>query len=167
MLSVSLSLKRPCAYSPTCRVYRIFKLDPAYPSAEPVEQLVAADVEAYQRDPSIWGLDADKFNPDRWATLVNQKLLAFGARLFLCPASADVLPHTGLSRVPENPCFIPEQIVFKKERFVYQFCRLDSGSIEHTPRRVLPKAPVVPAKALKSRLVLISSSGITSELLRC
>ena len=55
-------------YSPTCRVYRIFKLNPAYPSAEPVEQLVAADVKAYQRDPSIWGLDADKFNPDQWAT---------------------------------------------------------------------------------------------------
>ncbi|OCK87808.1 uncharacterized protein K441DRAFT_670129 [Cenococcum geophilum 1.58] len=76
-------------YPPTRRVYRMFKLDPASSSAGPVEQLVAADVEAYQRDPSIWGLDADKFNPDRWATLFNQKLLAFGAKPFLCPASAD------------------------------------------------------------------------------
>lgn len=40
-----------------------------------------------------------------------------------------VLRYTGSSRVPENSYFIPEQIVFKKERFVYRFYRLDSGTI--------------------------------------
>ena len=34
-----------------------------------------------------------------------------------------VLRYTSSSRVPENSCFIPEQIVFKKERFVYWFYR--------------------------------------------
>ncbi|OCL05475.1 hypothetical protein AOQ84DRAFT_298863 [Glonium stellatum] len=76
-------------YPPTRRVYRMFKLGPTSSNTKLVERLIAADVEACQRDPSIWGLDADKFNPDRWATLVDRKLLAFGAKPFLCPASTD------------------------------------------------------------------------------
>lgn len=67
----------------------MFKLGPTSSNTKLVERLIAADVEACQRDPSIWGLDADKFNPDRWATLVDRKLLAFGAKPFLCPASTD------------------------------------------------------------------------------
>jgi hypothetical protein len=40
-----------------------------------------------------------------------------------------VLPHAGTRLVPENFCFIPEQIVLKKEQIVYRFYRLDSGTI--------------------------------------
>jgi len=47
----------------------------------------------------------------------------------------DVLPHTGSSLVPENSCVIPEQIVFEKERFVYRFYRLDSGTIASFRKR--------------------------------
>jgi hypothetical protein len=45
------------------------------------------------------------------------------------------LPYTGSSRVSKNSCFIPEQNVFKKERFVYQFYRLDSGIIASFRKR--------------------------------
>src|SRR6266576_3249333 len=40
-----------------------------------------------------------------------------------------VLPHAGTRLVPENFCFIPEQIVLKEEQIVYRFYRLDSGTI--------------------------------------
>jgi hypothetical protein len=43
--------------------------------------------------------------------------------------SPHVLPHAGTRLVPENFCFIPEQIVLKKEQIVYRFYRLDSGTI--------------------------------------
>jgi len=37
--------------------------------------------------------------------------------------------HTGTRLVPDYFCFIPEQIVFKEEQFVYRFKRPCSGTI--------------------------------------
>jgi hypothetical protein len=70
-------------YPPTRRVHRQFQYAP---NTSP--ELVAADIEACQRDPSIWGADATTFNPDRWTTVqnANDHLLSFGAKPFLCPA---------------------------------------------------------------------------------
>ncbi|KAF2808208.1 uncharacterized protein BDZ99DRAFT_390957 [Mytilinidion resinicola] len=70
-------------YPPTRRVYRYFQ-DPAtgYPEVE------AADLEACQRDETLWGADAKTFNPDRWMTIDDpaRRLLAFGDSPFRCPA---------------------------------------------------------------------------------
>ena len=63
-----------------------------------------------------------------------------------------VLPHTGSSRVPENSCFIPEQIVFRKER-LYRFYRLDSRMITRLPFAGLCCGWVV--RSLSSRTIYI------------
>ncbi|OCK84823.1 hypothetical protein K432DRAFT_413699 [Lepidopterella palustris CBS 459.81] len=77
-------------YPPTRRVYRNFLISPS-PTTPRKGELIAADIEAYHRDPSIWGSEPKTFRPSRWSTvnMPNDRLLAFGAKPFLCPAYND------------------------------------------------------------------------------
>ncbi|KAF2493832.1 hypothetical protein BU16DRAFT_619053 [Lophium mytilinum] len=73
-------------YPPTRRVYRYeSNLNTGLP------EVVAADIEACQRNETEWGADAKTFNPDRWTTIDDpaKRLLAFGDSPFRCPAYND------------------------------------------------------------------------------
>lgn len=79
-------------YPPTRRIRRLYQFVDSSSS-----ETFAADVEAYQLDTAVWGADALQFKPDRWkktsgAAGENRRLLAFGSRPFLCPASQDFGP---------------------------------------------------------------------------
>ncbi|KAL3480072.1 hypothetical protein BJX99DRAFT_254954 [Aspergillus californicus] len=78
-------------YPPTRRIRRAFQFSG---SSEYVT--AAADVEACQTDPSVWGADASEFNPARWMTLNREQkdsFLAFGGSPFSCPAGSDFGPR--------------------------------------------------------------------------
>ena len=66
------------------RVYRQFRMDK---KAGPED--VAADVERCQRNKTIWGEDADRYDPSRWngaSDKARDSFMAFGVKPFLCPA---------------------------------------------------------------------------------
>ncbi|KAM0805620.1 hypothetical protein BDR22DRAFT_884600 [Usnea florida] len=71
-------------YPSVKRVYRQFRMDN---KAGPED--VAADVESCQRNKTIWGEDADRYDPSRWNNLSDEakdSYMAFGVKPFLCPA---------------------------------------------------------------------------------
>ena len=66
------------------RVYRQFRLDNKTGPED-----VAADVQSCQRNKTIWGEDADRYDPSRWNDLGDEakdSYMAFGVKPFLCPA---------------------------------------------------------------------------------
>ena len=71
-------------YPSVKRVYRQFRMDT---KAGPED--VAADVESCQRNKTIWGEDADRYDPSRWndsSDEAKDSYIAFGVKPFLCPA---------------------------------------------------------------------------------
>lgn len=70
-------------YPPTRRIYREYRSDDG-------RQInVSADIEAMQRDPSIWQDRQDMFIPERWIGLgegFDEGYMPFGASPFNCPA---------------------------------------------------------------------------------
>ena len=71
-------------YPSVKRVYRQFRMDN---KAGPED--VAADVERCQRNKTIWGEEADRYDPSRWNKLsdnAKDSFMAFGVKPFLCPA---------------------------------------------------------------------------------
>ncbi|KAI9781100.1 MAG: hypothetical protein M1816_002571 [Peltula sp. TS41687] len=86
-------------YPPTRRIYREFQ----FPDKEEPE-IVAADLEACQRNESIWGPDSLEFNPARWKNIKRHTtedkgsypyvaFMPFGVKRFLCPANMDFGPR--------------------------------------------------------------------------
>ncbi|KAI5357499.1 Putative cytochrome P450 superfamily [Septoria linicola] len=72
-------------YPPTRRVYRRFQDEAG------TQYSVAADIEAMQRDPAVWGEDAALLRPERWTSITQAmeddgRWLPFGAKPFRCPA---------------------------------------------------------------------------------
>ena len=73
-------------YPSVMRVYRQFqfRMDNKTRSED-----VAADVESCQRNKTIWGEEADRYDPSRWNDLsieARDSYMAFGVKPFLCPA---------------------------------------------------------------------------------
>jgi len=69
-------------YPPTRRVYR--QITRGFWSKP---KIVAADIEALQRDPHFWGEDSLCFNPLRWTDKrACPAYMPFGTKPFLCPA---------------------------------------------------------------------------------
>ncbi|TVY17847.1 Cytochrome P450 [Lachnellula arida] len=62
-------------YPPTRRIYRFQD-----------NTLIAVDIEHIHRDPSMWGPDADTFNPSRIEDMNRQAFMPFGKGCFACPA---------------------------------------------------------------------------------
>ena len=73
-------------YPSVKRVYRQF-----YMVNKTGPEDVAADVESCQRMKTIWGEDADHYDPSRWNDLKDEakvSYMAFGVKPFVCPAKA-------------------------------------------------------------------------------
>ena len=77
-------------YPSTKRVYREFCM-----GTKKTTDLVIADIEKCHRIPSIWGVNADKFDPSRWKNLeaqtkeskeAKEAFMPFGYGQFVCPA---------------------------------------------------------------------------------
>ena len=71
-------------YPSVKRVYRQFRMDNKTGPED-----VAADVEKCQRNKTIWGEDADRYDPFRWngaSDKAKDSFMAFGVKPFLCPA---------------------------------------------------------------------------------
>lgn len=62
-------------YPPTRRIYRFQD-----------STLIAVDIEHIHRDPSMWGPDANTFNPSRIEDMNRQAFMPFGKGSFACPA---------------------------------------------------------------------------------
>ncbi|KAG9682618.1 hypothetical protein KCU95_g14153, partial [Aureobasidium melanogenum] len=70
-------------YPPTRRIYREHR------SADGQKTTVSADIEAMQRDPSIWHNQPNIFNPERWIGIEDghaKGYMPFGVSPFNCPA---------------------------------------------------------------------------------
>ncbi|KAK4543468.1 hypothetical protein LTR36_005611 [Oleoguttula mirabilis] len=72
-------------YPPTRRIHR------EYQKEDGSTIVVAADIEAMQRDPAAWGEDALTFRPERWQNISYKEgeapnFLPFGGKPFSCPA---------------------------------------------------------------------------------
>lgn len=81
-------------YPPTKRIYRHFEMQ----SPEGIEtvETVAADIEACQRLPEIWGAESNKYRPARWITADRGMLdayMPFGGNPFPCPAGGSFGPR--------------------------------------------------------------------------
>ena len=77
-------------YPSTKSVYREFRMD-----TKKTTDVVVADIEKCHRIPSIWGVNADKFDPSRWKNLeaqtkeakeAKEAFMPFGYGKFICPA---------------------------------------------------------------------------------
>lgn len=74
-------------YPPTRRIYRQLHL-----AGKPKPEIFAANIEACQRDPRIWGRDCSRFVPSRWRSLsddARKSFMPFGEKPFVCPAKQD------------------------------------------------------------------------------
>ena len=64
-------------------------------SDKPASELVAADIEACQRNQALWGADAQRFVPSRWNNAspeAQSSYMAFGVSPFVCPAKGEFGP---------------------------------------------------------------------------
>ena len=77
-------------YPSTKSVYRDFRTE-----TKKTTDVVIADIEKCHRIPSIWGVNADKFDPSRWKNLeaqtteakeAKEAFMPFGYGKFICPA---------------------------------------------------------------------------------
>ena len=71
-------------YPSTKSVYREFRIE-----TKRTTDIVIADIEKCHRTPSIWGANADKFDPSRWKNLkavAEEAFMPFGYSKFTCPA---------------------------------------------------------------------------------
>ncbi|MCJ1481796.1 hypothetical protein MMC06_001955 [Schaereria dolodes] len=78
-------------YPPTRRIYREMQVE-----AGSQPELVGADIESLQRDPSIWGDDPLSFRPSRWNNMNEERYAAFmpfGSKPYMCPARPDFGPR--------------------------------------------------------------------------
>ena len=71
-------------YPSTKSVYREFRMD-----NKRTTEIIIADIEKCHRIPSVWGINADKFDPSRWKKLgaqTKEAFMPFGYAKFRCPA---------------------------------------------------------------------------------
>lgn len=77
-------------YPPTRRVYRQYKF-----AGKEEQEVVAADIEACHRLPTIWGDASHKYQPTRWARIdkgMQQAFMPFGGTPYICPAESNFGP---------------------------------------------------------------------------
>lgn len=78
-------------YPPTKRVFRKFPERLGWGA-----RTVAADIEACQRDPDIWGPQSLEFVPSRWRDLspdIQNSFMPFGGPPFVCPTKKEFGPR--------------------------------------------------------------------------
>ena len=77
-------------YPSTKSVYREFRME-----SKKTTDIVVADIEKCHRLPSIWGINADKFDPSRWKNMEAkawEAFMPFGYVKFTCPAKSTYGP---------------------------------------------------------------------------
>ncbi len=73
-------------YPSTKSVYREFRME-----TKRTTDVVIADIEKCHRIPSIWGINADRFDPSRWKNSeakAREAFMPFGYSKFTCPAKS-------------------------------------------------------------------------------
>ena len=98
-------------YPPTKRIYR----------ATSATESLAADVEALHCCAELWGADADRFRPGRWADIANEAeaelgFMPFGEGTFVCPAKRVFAPRLIAILVAALLDSVPAHAVWTAER---------------------------------------------------